>query len=209
MTKIVIPCRGKSTRTQEYKKGNKVFYEFDGKYFIEYLINYLLNQGIDNTDIYILYTKEYRNHILAMLLDHSVCTIEGNYKPHISDYFEEIDEYEFILMFGDNYYPDLNLHEFIESDAQVVGKRMPNGGYSIDGKFCESRYESYIDLGIYKIDKDFYGFLCDVGSTYKNIFHAIIRYYQKDLKFYEYSGKCFDVGSLDGIEDFKKYVEAK
>ena len=202
MTKVVIPCRGKSTRTQEYKRGNKCFYEFNGKQFNDYVVSSILSQGFEPI---VLIVPEQINHLN---LQKGATYVYGNYKPHISDYFKEIKDNEFMLMFGDNYYPTLDLHKFIESDCQTIGISLSSGGYYLDGIFVSVRHEAYKNLGVYKIEKNFLGFLSDVGDSYKSIFHAMTRYYQKDLKIYEYIGKRFGVGSLKRIKEFEEHVKS-
>ena len=202
---VVLLCGGKSTRTQEYQKGNKCFYEFNSKYFIEYIIDWLIDQGLD--DIYLIHSDDDTDKVHEI---NRVKSIEGMYRNNIVselNYFEDSFDDNFILMFGDNYYPELDINDFIRCNAQVVGKSLPIGGYYIDYSFVSSRKEAYSDLGIYRIERIFFDFLCNLGNLYKSIFHAMVRYYQKDLRIYDYQGICFDVGSIKGIQKFKEYIE--
>jgi len=188
-----------------------VYYRFRSRPFLSYVIDSL--QGADRI---VVLARDDEKDTSKGLIGKAEFRY-GDYKHSLLSYWQEIEDLftedsMVIFHFGDVLYPDLDLQQFwdySEFECVMLSKEFPPGGYLFgNGETITARDHIYHDLGVYRVTRKFLEFCAEYENQVED-FWSLIRILKSrgvEIGILSYHGRCFEIGSLKGIWEFKKYI---
>ena len=217
---ILILCGGLATRLRPItEKIPKSMVEVNGKEFLEYLLD-IYGEKFEN--VYLLAgflgekLKKYENYKIKVIIEKERLGTGGA----VISILDRLQN-EFIVVNGDTIVDDLDLDEFmkfsknkpvsiylVEDNASEKGIVMLDGEIVTDFLEKKSKENGKVYTGIVYFKKEeLTNHNPKPCSMEKEIFPELI----ENNKLYGFvrKGKIYDIGTINGLEAFKKYLEVK